>query len=43
MFSLKMVQRSDNKYEEYATFIVLGILRIVLVLNAKLEKELHLV
>jgi len=35
-----MDQRSENKYEEYETFILHDILRIVLVLTAKLEKEL---
>jgi hypothetical protein len=38
---LKMDQRSENKYEEYETFIVRGTLRIVLVLTAKLENELR--
>jgi len=37
---LKTEQHSKNKYEEYDTFIVHGILRIALVLSAKIEKEL---
>jgi len=41
MFCLKMDQRSENKYEEYETFIVHDILRIVSVLIAKLEKKLR--
>jgi len=36
-----MDQRSENKYEEYETFILHGILRIVFVLTAKLDKELR--
>jgi hypothetical protein len=41
MFCLKMDQRSENKYKEYEMFIVHDILRIVLVLTAKLEKKLR--